>query len=148
MGAVCFKPPQQQLGVGAQGRQWIAQLMHEGAQLIVLLAEFLAQLQAFQVSPQGVTDRGSTAPHPLVQGQRPTPSRIQIGAQCSQDQAGILEGIPAPTLVRQAQVRVCVGRGKRSFIGRPLPDQQQGRALLIGWRTDVQPQMLNAFFCD
>ena len=51
VGAVCFKPPQQQLGIGAQGRQWIAQLMHEGAQLIVLLAEFLAQLQAFQVSP-------------------------------------------------------------------------------------------------
>ena len=62
------------------------------------------------------------------------------------DQTGILEGIPAPSLVWQAQVRVGVGRRERPFIGRPLPDQQQGRALLIGWRTDVEPQMLNAFF--
>ena len=117
VGAVGFEPPQQQLGVGAQGSQWIAQLMHEGAQLLVLLAEFLAKLQAFQVTPQGVADGGGTAPHPLVQGQRPAPLRIQVRAQGSQDQTGILEGVPAPTLVRQAQVRVCVGRGKRSFIG-------------------------------
>ena len=52
VGAVGFEPPQQQLGVGAQCSQWIAQLMHEGAQLLVLLAEFLAKLQAFQVTPR------------------------------------------------------------------------------------------------
>ena len=120
--------------------------MHEGAQLVILLAEFLTKLQAFQVTPQGVADGGGAAPHPLVKGQRPAPLRIQVRSQGSQDQTGVLEGIPAPTVVWQAQVWVCVGRGERQFIGRPLPDQQQGRALLIGWRTDVQPQMLDAFF--
>ena len=90
VGAVRFEAPHEQLGVGAQGRQWIAQLVNEGAQLIVLLAQFLAELQAFQVSSKSVADGSSTAPHSLVQAQIPAPLRIQIGSQCSQDQSGIL----------------------------------------------------------
>ena len=91
--------------------------MDERAQLVVLLAQFLAELQAFQISSKSVANRGSAAAHPLVQGQVPASLGIQVGAQSSQDQSGILQGVPAPTLMRHAEVRVGVSGGKGSFIG-------------------------------
>jgi len=54
MAAVRVEASEQQLGVGAQGRQRIAELMHQQMQLLPLGFELVEQAPAFQVKAQAL----------------------------------------------------------------------------------------------
>ena len=48
MVAIGVEAAQQQLGIGAQGRQWITQLVHHQIQLRTLVLELIKQTVALQ----------------------------------------------------------------------------------------------------
>ena len=52
VGLIAIEAAPQQLAKGAQGRQRIAQLMHQQAQLVLPAGEFPAQLLLIHIQPQ------------------------------------------------------------------------------------------------
>ena len=137
---VRFKPAEQQLGIGAQRRQGIPQLMDQCAELILLLRQLVTQLKAFQFSGEAVADRSGTEAKPGIQIRGPILSGIQISPQCSEDQITVLQRVPATPAGRQAQFRIVVGGRQLPVIDGPLADQDEGGALIRRGLTQIQPE--------
>ena len=76
--AVRFQSSQQELGVGAQGGQWIAQLVHQGLRLATLFDQVLAQLKRFQLQGESMADGSSAAAKSVIQAWTPLPLRVNF----------------------------------------------------------------------
>ena len=90
---VRFQPAEQELGVGAQRRQWDLQLVDQCAALILLLSQLFTQLKAFQFSGETVADRSGTEAQPGIQFRGPVLSWVQINPQRSKNQISVLQGM-------------------------------------------------------
>ena len=68
-----LQPAQEQLAKGAQGRQGVAELVHEQLQLVVLLGQGAAQPLLLQIQAQGLGEAAGRGLEALGQGLRPGP---------------------------------------------------------------------------
>ena len=122
---------QQQLGVGPQGCQWVAQLMEKCSQLVLLLGEFNAQSQGFKVQHKGVGQTHGHLLQALFKAWAPRRFLIEVHTQGSEDGAAVLQG--KPSALGTGPTQVCIAIGRRQLLGScwPLADQIEHRLLLI-----------------
>jgi hypothetical protein len=64
---------QQQLAEGAQGRERVAQLMHQQPELVVLLGQGAAEPLLFEVQAEGLGEAAGRGLEPVCQGLGPGP---------------------------------------------------------------------------
>ena len=134
---------QQQLGVGPQGCQWVAQLMQQGPQLVLLLGEFNAQSQGFKVQHKGVGQTHRHLLQALFKSGAPSCCLIKVHTQGSEDGVVVLQGEPSALGGGPTQVCIAIGRRKLLWSCWPLADQIEHGLLLIR-SADVQTNVLKA----
>ena len=120
-----LEPAQQQLAEGAQGGQGIAQLMHEHAQLVLLVLEGMVQPLALQIETEGLGEAQHCGLQPVVEiggpGQGPG-----FHLDGPQQDALVPQGQPAALLGRDAQRAVSPYGWQCPAAARPLPHRHQG----------------------
>ena len=148
MGAVRFQPPHQQLGIGAQSSQRIAQLMHKRAQLLVLATQFTLKLLAFQIPAEGMADGCGAATDFCVDVGGPVLGALEVDSERTENQACVLQWEPATMRIRDSQVGVGISWQQGQVSCGPLPDQNKGWTAGFRWGAEVKPQMSNRATSD
>ena len=99
-------PTQQQLGIGAQSGQRIAQLMHHQVELLALLIQLVMKLSLilFKTENAGQRFRADLQARVMVCGSAWKGSLL--GTKHAQKQAFVSQGVPATLLSNAAQAGV------------------------------------------
>ena len=118
--------------------------MNHGAQLGLLLFQGVAQLKAFEISRQCMTEGSGGIAQLLVPLRVPRFGGDKIGAQGPKDQFPIAQGVPASFLSWTPQLGIGIGGGKCSFSSRELSNQNEGWLVLVCCLAEIQGEMLEA----
>ena len=100
--AVWAEPSQQQLGIGAQRRQGIAQLMHHQIDLHLLLVELFLQAAPFELKAEASGDCPCSGLQTLIEVVAPLGTAVGFGPQGAQKQMVLPQGVPASFRCRDA----------------------------------------------
>ena len=138
-----FQPAQEQLAKGAQGRQGVAELVHEQLQLVVLLGQGAAQPLLLQIQAQGLGEAAGRGLEPLGQGLGPGPDPA-VHPQGANQLGTIAQGQPATGhgLGQGGQLQGGgVGAGGQG-LGRigPLADRLEGGLAVVRGDGEIHHQ--------
>ena len=134
---IVFKPAPQQLAERAQGRQGIAQLVHQHLQLLPLLVQAQLQLVVLQIEAESLGEAMAHGQKPPLQGLRPG-QVAGFHQQGAQQRPPLAHGQPAAVFRGLAQLAVA-GEGAQCPAGTgPVTDRNQIRSpAVICWFSDV-----------